>query len=561
MVWRYAPVALAVACTAPETEDPAARPSEADDADADTEDPGLTPGELALLCSTMPTDPRCGPPGEVCPTEEPLLAYAWVTPRHWPNGAAPPTSPVVAAEEVAIHQGANLPCDWRNNNASPGCSPSTSLAQNLDDLATRLATRPAGRRSLLWRAWGNENMLHADPADFTVPGPSAEPAQAGIHWDAGAAETATVSKALFAGLQARGVTVDYLFIDSEWSLSNWQMGTCNSPDPAQLAREVSRWRAVAEDPRTPAMLAEWASGFGTDPSVALQHQLCPIAYGTDRYLQWNAFMHERAARWYTEALFTEGQAVFPKLVGSNYDFAYSDPAYAIPDINGHDVMRFGQGAIVGTHQSPPCYGELGQVSDQIVPRISSTAIYARTAFNSFRFAVNQYRSRALARPDVPMAPWIAPSDYSDSGRVPHANGPLYDELLLHLGVSGPDALIYWNNGAPAHADAAVEAGMYEVNRLAGCGGRAHRFDALAAWDAPWVVSGVDVDGGDADGDRVIWRFTADDPTVLLQRDGPDLVAQSGMRRIVFPDAWIVPGPFARGAWVVQASGAAPPVEE
>jgi hypothetical protein len=469
----------------------------------------------------------------------------------------PAGTPLVAAEEVAIHQAADLECDWRDDNAAPACSTWGGVAQDLDELAARLAQQPAGQRALVWRAWGNETTLQQHPLDHTVPGATAQPAQPGAWWDAGADETATIAAAIYEGLASRGVTLDWVFADVEWNLSVWGVGTCTAADDATRAAEESRWAAIADDPRFPELRDRWVDELGADGTVPLQTQLCPIQYGVDRYLQWNALMTERTAAYYARALFAPARATFPAIAVSNYDYAHHDPAFAIPDFNGHATMKFGAGAVVGTHQSPPCYGSLGQVADRPHPLISATSTYARTAFNSFRYAVNEYRARALARPDVPMAPWVAPRNFADAGRVPHAQTALWDELVLHLGLGAPAALIYWNNASDVTAleDAALDAALRERNRLAGCGGAAPLQATLAAWDAPWVVSGVTVD------DRRVWRFTPEDPAVTLVAGEDGLVAQAGARRLVFPAAWVVPGPATRGAWVVQAAGAAPPREE
>jgi hypothetical protein len=355
------------------------------------------------------------------------------------------------------------------------------------------------------------------------------------------------------------VTVDWLVIDLEWNLSNWSIGTCDAADPEVRAREISRWNAIAEDPRTPALLAEWSSRFGVDLTRDFRADLCPMAYGTERYLAWNAFMQERVAAYYERAFVDVARAVFPAIHVSNYEFSHSDPAFAVPDMNGHDTMRFGQGASVGTHQSPACYGILGQVSTRIVPRISDTAIYARTPFNAVRFAINEYSARALARPDVPVAPWVATADYTDAGRAALGGTPLWAELMLHLGASAPDVLLYWNNSITpsSDGDAAFESALSEINRVTGCASRTSQIRALAPWDAPWLVSGLRVDG------HPVWRFTAEDDALRLEREGRDLVARQGTRRLVFPDAWALPSvaPFARGVWVMQAEGAAAPREE
>ncbi len=542
--------------------DPGARDAGARDAAAaadasrtDAGDEPASPLDLARLCRAPTADPACAPPGRRCEPRTPLYAYAWAWPRHWEPSSGS-SGLLVAAEEVSLHQGGNPACNWLDDNA--GCSPSRTIARNLTELAERLRARPEGRRAIVWRAFGNETLLQEHPDDATVPGPSGQAAQPGIWWESGATATSEVTRAVFEGLAARGVTLDWLFIDVEWDLSNWSIGTCSGADPRVRAEQESRWRAVEEDPRFPAILAPWREVAGTDVGGALAAELCPWVPGTERYLSWNALMHDRTAAHYETAFFEPARAVFPSVRVSNYAYAHHDRRFRVPDLNGHAVMRYGDGALVGTHQSPPCYGELGQVADRPNAEISSTETYGRTAFNSFRFAINTYRASALARPDVPMAPWVGPRDYADGGRVPLARTDLWDELVLHLGVSGPDALIYWNNAGfvSREGDEAFERALEELDRTVGCPSRRPLQTTLADWLGPWVVSGVEVAG------RRVWRFTAEDPATTLNLEGDDWVARVEGRTLRFPSAWLLepePG-FARGVWVIQSSEAPMPSE-
>jgi len=513
-------------------------------------------GPLWQRCASDGGTRECAPPGATCATPSRLYAYSWFKPNHWPNDLPPNGSTFFGGEEVALHQSADPKCDWRQNNSNPSCHIWGGVAKDLDELATRLLQRPAGHRALIWRSWANETLPHLSPVDQTVPGASREPAQWGIWWDAGANEYATTSYALFNGLKQRGVTLDWLFIDIEFGLGNWGLGTCDAADPAVRDVERSRWRAIAEDPRMASVLDEWGKRFGADLTVPLAHQLCPMAYGTERYLQWNAFMYERTAGYYTRALVEPAKQVFPHLKASNYDYGYASPRHQTVDLNGHATMRYGTGAIVGSHQSPPCYGILGQVSTIVVPTISATQPYARTPFNSFRFAINEYRARAVARPDVPMAPWIAQPDYTEGGLAALGGTSLWSELLLHLGASGPEALIYWNNSPtrPTSNDATFEQALDEVNRVTGCGGKQPQQTELADWTAPWVVSGMKVEG------RAVWRFTPESATTTLVRVGDALEATSGGKTLVFPEAWEVPSTagLGRGRWILQGASAPAP---
>ncbi len=513
----------------------------------------LTPDQRAEACLLDPDDPRCVPSGEGCASSTPLLAHAWQRPRHWPADATPAESTLIAAEELSIFQGGDPECDWREDNASPDCYAASGRAHTLDELAARVLAQPEGERAIVWRAFGNETLPHAHAADALANGAP------GIWWDTGAAETAEVVTAVMAGLKARGVTLDWLHIDVEWGLSNWSLGTC---DGASADSERERWAAILADRRFPEVAARLGAnvGFEVDADTPATEGLCPMVYGGERYLRWNAEMNERAAEYYRAAFITPAVAVFPALRASNYGFAATSPTLEVPDYNGHRDDLFGDGATVGTHQAPFAYGWMEQLAGSQNPAIDASRAYEGTPFNALRLAVNTARSHALADPGTPMSPWIAPSNWVEDF-IPLGGTSLWPELVLHVGMLAPERLLYWNNSdtVTAEADEALDNVLQALNRLASCADRESLDTGLADWFAPHLVSGVRV------GDAHLWRVTAvefegEDATV--ERRGLDIVVRAADTAYVFPTAWeSAETGFEAGLWIVQDAGAAAPFIE
>jgi hypothetical protein len=626
------------------------RPSSGEDAgapDAGTLDAGAPDAGVDWRrCQADAGAGECQPPGLSCRAPRALYAYSWFVPAHWDGGQPPAGSTLIAGEPVSTHGGGNTACDWRNDNSSAGCVgcsggafclwDQTRYARTFQELSTRLKARPAGHRAVFWIPSFSDVAPHNDPRDFSAGVLADGGAGPGIWWDRGAERLAEDVTVVMAGLKDAGVTVDWLFADVEWGLLNWTFGGCDEGDPADRARSTRRWTAITTDPRFQAIEVAWRDRY--DAGFQDLSDLCPFrswVNGGSRYLQWNALMEERTAAFYRTGLYDSTRAVFPQVKVSNYEYRHTSPSLPILDMHSHEVSRFGEGAVVGTHQSPQTYGMMGQISSPnfVNPALSPptpAARYEATPFNSFRYGVNLYRASALARPDVPMAPWIGPWHVVDdpparTSPLPMGKTPLWSELLLHVGAHAPDALIYWNNFVPActvgddatcdatrsgstaagtcssagcactpgferapsgtcrpacspdagntaacprddgawkspgdllTSDALFEASLAEVNRVLGCDAKAPLQTALAEWWAPWVVSGVRVEG------RAVWRFTPKDERAALRQVGDALEATAEGRTLVFPRAWLVssaPG-FARGQWVIQPADAPPPFE-
>jgi hypothetical protein len=449
--------------------------TDAGSTDAGTADAGSTDagtrdsGVVWERCRSDAGAPECQPLGSVCSAPRPLYAYSWYVPAHWDGGQQPPGGTLIAGEPISAHGGGNLFCTWSTDNGAPECvncsAPAaychwnqTRFARNFAELTSRLRQRAPGHRAIFWIPTFADSAPHLDPRDFSDGGLPDGGAGPTIWWDRGAERLASDVRTVMAGLADAGLTVDWLFADVEWSLSNWTMGSCDEglqapPNPAAQARSQARWQATLADPRFPAFDQVWRSRSDAGFSTV---DLCPVTYvtnGGQKYLQWNALMHERTGAYYTTGLYEPARAVFPQVRASNYEYAFTSPSLPVFDMHGHVLSRFGEGAIVGTHQSPQCYGMMGQLATRNIPELgppTPASKYLATEFNSFRYGVNTYRGSALARPTVPMAPWIAPWHVIDdpparANPLPMGKTPLWSELLLHVGAHAPDALIYWNN--------------------------------------------------------------------------------------------------------------------
>jgi hypothetical protein len=537
------------------------------DASPDTEPADIvehTAQSLAQHCIESPDDALCRAPGETCGAPDPMLAFAWSRPSHWAAGTPPEGSTLSQPPQVAINQGGDLDCDWLNDNAGVGCNGAVESAKNLDALAALLGPYPNGRRAIIWRAYSNETLLHWNAADtsFDLSGSP----QPGIWWDQGVIETAQRATAIFEGLKERGVTLDAVYMDLEWGLGQWSIGTCSGDN--EEAQEL-RWEAIVNDARFEAVSQILNNDFGfiINEEMEATSNVCPSqrcsagqtpTHPCDRYLRWGALMQQRTAAYYHQAIAEPAEAVFPGIRVSNYGYDHASTEFEIPESNGHLPDSYSPGFIVGTHQAPFCYGAIGQLSDFKNVAISPDEKYERTPFSSFRYAINQCRSPILSAPDVPSTPWVGSyNNTCKNQKCPYGATPLWHEAILHIGLLNPDALLYFNPNSDPEHDAEFEPVLAELNRILGCADRTSRVTTLAEWFGPYVLSGVAV------ADRNVWRLTQDDKEISLERQGADLVATFSDRTLRFPNAWKDPATSTldRGIWILQHINAGAPIVE
>ncbi len=375
-----------------------------------------------------------------------------------------------------------------------------------------------------------------------------------LWWDNGVANVSTIVDSFFANYSALGGKVDTVIIDFERGFSNFQVGSnLSNPDV------VVKWNAIQNDPRT---REEIIPLIGFDDLSTVSN----FFSGGNNYHIWNAVHVARSVKFLNQAFFDPVKRYYPYVNGSNYEYAYNYPIscpFGLVDVNGHggycleipSVDLVGP-QIFGTHQAPQAYGWLGQITWP--GREPGNGTYNLTAFNSFRYSVNQVRAAKL-NSDVGLMPWVAFRSYGGDGEdkpiVAMANTDYYQESVMHISLLVPDALILWNPNAPRAENEAFSGMLEEINVLTGFTDKKSLTTSLADWDADYVLSGVHSGG------RRVWRFTPQS-TIEQRVDSGAVVIQTATTKLTFNSAVIMPSRVSQqGLWIVQDSRVEMPVIE
>ena len=447
------------------------------------------------------------------PVRGPLVAYAWSAERdRHPN---------------------IVPTYWLHNRRD---RKDASLAKAATD------AMPEGRRTLF--LWEFTRDIHVHPEDYCRDADGNLTDVRGIWWDHGVERIADRLDAWFGAFKELGGHVDVVVLDNEVGLSNWAVG-----------REPGRWDAIAADPRFDDVAEQL--GF-RDLSLVRNWRR------SGHYHHWNDLMERRQAAAFNRAVYDPIRRHFPDVEFSNYSYNASDPKYVCPDVNGHWSDEVGGDYTVGTHQSPPLYGWVGQLRQfRLVEgrfrRGGRGPQYGDSPFAGLRLAVNQMRAAVLSS-DKPVRPWISHKRFKDS-RL--RDSELYQELLFHTVFAGADGILLWNPRPhrrdldPDHysdetQEQLVSDCLTRLDDLLQEGPRRTLVDDLVRWDADCIVTGMTSDRG------TLWRVTPqlgegrtiDD--VLVSKVPPTFrTTQSELR---FPQgSFVRPDPplSTRGWWIVS----------
>lgn len=352
---------------------------------------------------------------------------------------------------------------WSHN--QPSASPHVSgfvhihPATNISDAAAQLRALPAGRRAVIIQGLTEELASH--PSDQcvqrswklltrTVPAPSkstmstklvaapllkasasmrrALPAKTpqlvsvtervatdsptgfrGPWMDNGLVAVRNRIDALMADLKRLGADVECLAVDNETWLH-----------AASFLGKDGALKAIEGDPRWPAL----ASSMGL-PSV-----VSDMSWGSEKYFLWTERMSGRFDAALNEAVFVPLRKHFPNASASQYMSSKLLGGVATPDLNGHLDRRSTAG--FGTHENSEFYGWLA------AGRISKTGGSSSDAsWLALRVEVHKIRGMN-ASSSRPKHAWIAARSWQGEtwGVVPFANTPVWDELVLQLGMHG-----------------------------------------------------------------------------------------------------------------------------
>lgn len=334
-------------------------------------------------------------------------------------------------------------------------------------------------------------------------------------WGAGALESRCRIESFFETFHKLGGALDYVVLDTEHVMSNWQLdnfareryGATSQRVSADEAenRRVAYYAAIEADPRMDQLDPD---GLGIAAKRTLRQDLSQgslaqhvakwwypeVKNGPNRYayLQWNQLMKDRAARYLNFAVTEPIKTQFPRVKISDYDFQYTTPAHNLPDMFGHRVSMFAPEVIAGNVQSRAMYGVLRDLSYFYVQ--SPFLAYQGTPFNALRFNLNALRSGVLSRPDVPFQAWIAPKSFGPAQGCSECRfyqSPMYEEMLFHTLLSTTEPLLFWNplGVSSAGDEAAIVAALSEYDKVTGPVTRRNpKVAGLIDWNADYILS-------------------------------------------------------------------------
>lgn len=338
-----------------------------------------------------------------------------------------------------------------------------------------------------------------------------------------------------------GGKADYLVLDSEVFLNNWNM---------QMHPKAYSLSAIQNDPRFKKLI----------PLIGFSDLSTINNTGTSKnYMIWNDIMRERTANYIDQGVFNVVKKYFPNIKGSDYKYCNYNQNYQMIEKNGHNMDYYGKGAIVGTDQNWNLYGEFGSVRDM---KLDGVHLYNNTPFNSFRLDVNMMRAMKLAS-NNPVSPWIGARSYGSSNYSPISNTDYYQEMVLHVLLTGPRVLLYFNDpefSQPGN-NKALNQTLKEFDSIAGYKNKKTLVNKEASWGADYVLTGM-LTGG-----RKVWRFTPDlskDSTAsstIVKNSGGEVVVKTAKTRITFTQGTIYTptNPVSnKGLWILQPANATSP---
>lgn len=441
-------------------------------------------------------------------------------------------------------------------------------------VAENTSLMPNGQKVLF--SWWPHLAIHRNTTDFaneTNPHTGEDENYTAIWWDNGTIETYNRFDQFFGDYKAAGGGLDHFVLDYENSFSNWANGQSFGLDWADRGDpwHEAKWNGVQNDSRFEEEgIMDTLLNMGYYPgrlndTVYNWGQYANTTEAYDNYLVWNALMGERKANYTNHAVYDALKKHFPDATMSNYGNMKYNNSYNFPMSSGHEGYKYGNGSVVGTHQSKAIYGTLGAGIEK-TDFVFQGGKYYQTPFNSLRYDQNMVRLMKISDPDTPVAPWIAKKSFSNS--VTHKTTYLnesqyYQDNILHAGMAGSDYFLYWNSNATTQEDQLVSDTLGELDDLVGYDvPKQTLVDDLAPWTTEYLLTGMNVDG------YKVWRITGDMPEHLWIEDnitleGSDVAVTFDRTKVTFPDARVYrpDSPVSPlGAWIIQNRNASDPFE-
>ena len=429
--------------------------------------------------------------------------------------------------------------DWMADNPADRClSRTTTLVTRYVTVAPQPVATPVSKTVLKGKAKRNAKLARtvalAKPAAPTiVPVTTAVNVDTptvfrGPWMDAGVDVTKSSVTRLLTALRATGVELDGIVVDNETDLG-----------AAFIVGAPGSAAAIQADPRWPALAR----------ATGLPLTLTGMNWGTDLYFNWTDKMTGRFDAALNQAVFEPAKAIFPKASVSNYNSGAISRTNAWPDINGHIDRKTTPG--FGTHDTHEFYGWLAPGR---VAKVKGTQSVS-DAWVAFRLEIFKARGM-IASSNRPKQAWIASKSWAGEtwGKVAFAGNPLWDELILQLGMHGFNTFLEFspsdssktveqNTANTAIDRAALDSALGELNVVAGNVGGAPILASQPKWDDRVVATGRRLNEGQASSTTTsptLWRFSFGEDV-----DNISLHFTDGTT------AKLVPESGRRGCWYVQ----------
>jgi hypothetical protein len=291
--------------------------------------------------------------------------------------------------------------------------------------------------------------------------------------------------ALFAELKRKGAEIDCVSIDNE----TWLHAASFLGHPGALS-------AIENDPRWPALAA----------SSGLPLVVSDMTWGSEKYFLWTERMSGRFDAALNIAVFAPMRRYYPKASSSQYMSGTLKAQYATPDVNGHLDRR--QTAGFGTHDNSEFYG--WSAAGRML-KCGGTS----TDPSWLALRVEVHKIRGINASSVrPKHAWIACKSWEGETYAPvaFANSPMWDEVVLQLGMHGVRrffelaiedySISRAANLAKRTIDrAALEANLSELDRRLGSSSSESLIISQPTWNDQVLATGCRI------GDRCIWRFS------------------------------------------------------
>ncbi|MBT5583625.1 MAG: hypothetical protein HOI89_12035 [Phycisphaerae bacterium] len=338
-----------------------------------------------------------------------------------------------------------------------------------------------------------------------------------------------------AAFVAAGGSLDAVIIDNELTLDANQF----------MHSDGDCWDAIMDDPRFPSLADDL--GFS---------DLRSINWGNDRYNTWNRVMTSRFDAAINAAVLDAVREYFPAAFCTNYNSFVHNEEFSSLDISGHSDFRTSGGC--GSHDSRSFYGQISAALAN--SHLGSDVEVGNEAWSSLMLSV--HRLRGMRHSSVgPLMAWVTSRSWAGSTTwpTPLQNDPLWDELVIHLGMHGVKQFLYWTctnplqdpvdtEGNPEHDQRRINDLMSELDD--NIGGLSPGESLTQTSFAEKVIA-----SSATDGQLVVWRFSfhPDVAGATIQFDnGEQFYIQPEIGRL---GAWFVHG--AHNKLTLNSLGSSP----